>query len=157
MASHSKFFAIPPLITLTESTSSDFSSITELASQEPHCDFTSKQLLAYQEKKNLLAINLDQTCVGFIAYREIAGEVELDQIAVNSSYRGQGIGTQAFDQWLNHLQLGHVNVVFLEVSSLNEPAKALYFHFGFEQVGLRKNYYRIDGQTSDALLLKKTL
>jgi ribosomal-protein-alanine N-acetyltransferase len=48
--------------------------------------------------------------------------------------------------------------IFLEVRYGNQPAKNLYQKFGFEQVGLRKDYYPlISGGREDAIIMKKTL
>ena len=43
--------------------------------------------------------------------------------------------------------------ISLEVRKSNEPAIALYKSFGFEQNGLRKNYYK--NPTEDALIMTK--
>ncbi|EUA92009.1 putative ribosomal-protein-alanine acetyltransferase, RimI [Mycobacterium ulcerans str. Harvey] len=44
-------------------------------------------------------------------------------------------------------------MVFLEVRTDNEPAIALYRSVGFEQVGLRRRYYRVSG--ADAYTMRR--
>jgi ribosomal-protein-alanine N-acetyltransferase len=51
-------------------------------------------------------------------------------------------------------QYREAEVMFLEVSTTNTAARALYGQAGFAQVGLRRQYYA-DG--SDALVLSRRL
>ena len=39
----------------------------------------------------------------------------------------------------------------LEVHEHNEPAKAMYMHFGFAPIGIRRNYYAETGE--DAIVM----
>ena len=45
----------------------------------------------------------------------------------------------------------------LYVPASNARALELYRHFGFSQIGVRKNYYPADGGREDALVLERTL
>ena len=46
--------------------------------------------------------------------------------------------------------------IFLEVASLNTPARQFYAAQGFAENGLRKRYYTLrDGTKDDALLLSR--
>lgn len=74
--------------------------------------------------------------VGFLAVQNLGQELELLNIAVKTTYQGQGVASQLmrvldeFDQ-----------PIFLEVRASNQPAQALYQKYGFEKIGQRKNYY----------------
>lgn len=50
--------------------------------------------------------------------------------------------------------------IILEVRPTNEPALALYQKLGYEQIGIRKNYYPAstsNGQREDALVMSKSI
>jgi len=53
--------------------------------------------------------------------------------------------------------LGGAGKLFLEVRPSNDRAVALYRHFGFRQIGLRKAYYPAAIGREDALVFDKEL
>jgi ribosomal-protein-alanine N-acetyltransferase len=71
-------------------------------------------------------------------------------IGVDPAYQGQGIGRRMLAELLNFADRG---VVYLEVRTDNEAALALYRSMGFEQVGLRRRYYRVSG--ADAYTMRR--
>ncbi|CAM4131483.1 ribosomal-protein-alanine N-acetyltransferase [Mycobacterium basiliense] len=77
-------------------------------------------------------------------------EYEVHTIGVDPAYQGRGIGRRLLGELLEFADGG---VVFLEVRTDNEPAIALYRSAGFEQVGLRRRYYRISG--ADAYTMRR--
>jgi [ribosomal protein S18]-alanine N-acetyltransferase len=77
-------------------------------------------------------------------------EYEVHTIGVDPAYQGQGIGRRLLDQLLAFADGG---VVYLEVRTDNEAAIGLYHSVGFEQVGLRKRYYRVSG--ADAYTMRR--
>ena len=92
-----------------------------------------------------------ETMVGFAGFWLIAGEIHISTIAVAPAERGRGRG-----EWLllNLLLLACALdplLMTLEVRHGNTVAQALYAKYRFEEVGLRRRYYRDTGE--DALLL----
>jgi ribosomal-protein-alanine N-acetyltransferase len=92
-----------------------------------------------------------ESIVGFAGFWLIAGEIHISTIAVVPAERGRGRG-----EWLllNLLLLACALdplLVTLEVRRGNSVAQALYAKYRFEEVGLRRRYYRDTGE--DALLL----
>jgi [ribosomal protein S18]-alanine N-acetyltransferase len=77
-------------------------------------------------------------------------EYEVHTIGVDAAHQGQGIGRRMLDELLKFADGG---VVYLEVRTDNEAAIALYRSTGFEQVGLRKRYYRVSG--ADAYTMRR--
>jgi len=69
-------------------------------------------------------------------------EYEVHTIGVDPAYQGQGVGRRLLDELLDFAGGG---VVYLEVRTDNEAALALYRSTGFEQIGLRRRYYRVSG------------
>ena len=77
-------------------------------------------------------------------------EYEVHTIGVDPAYQGQGIGRRLLDELLKFADGG---VVYLEVRTDNEVAIALYCSMGFEQIGLRRRYYRVSG--ADAYTMRR--
>jgi len=77
-------------------------------------------------------------------------EYEVHTIGVDPACQGRGIGRRMLEQLLAFADGG---VVYLEVRTDNEGAIALYRSVGFEQVGLRRRYYRVSG--ADAYTMRR--
>jgi ribosomal-protein-alanine N-acetyltransferase len=77
-------------------------------------------------------------------------EYEVHTIGVDPAYQGRGIGRRLLDALLDFADGG---VVYLEVRTDNEAAIALYRSVGFDQVGLRRRYYRVSG--ADAYTMRR--
>ncbi len=91
---------------------------------------------------------------GFILTRTIADEAEILTIAVRPSCRRQGLARHLVEQAIVVTRAWGAERMFLEVAENNTAAIELYTVCGFEQVGLRKNYYkRADGSSEHALVM----
>ena len=90
---------------------------------------------------------------GFLLCARVLDEVEILTICVLPEHRRQHI---AFD-FLKRLQTyaleQQINRIFLEVSSDNSAAQALYHKMGFRQTGIRPGYYQTATGSKDALCL----
>jgi ribosomal protein S18 acetylase RimI-like enzyme len=88
---------------------------------------------AYFEFTVAVAERHGQVC-GFMVSREVAGEVEVLNLATAPDTRRQGIATQL-------LASVEAEDIFLEVRESNAPARKLYEKLGFVVVGKRPEYY----------------
>jgi ribosomal-protein-alanine N-acetyltransferase len=86
--------------------------------------------------------------IGFLALQDLAGELEITQLAVKKAYQGQGLANQ-----LMGFLADRPEGIFLEVRVSNQVAKALYEKHGFQPVGQRKNYYQ--NPVEDAILMAR--
>ena len=77
-------------------------------------------------------------------------EYEVHTIGVDPAYQAQGIGRRMLAELLKFADGG---VVYLDVRTDNEAAIVLYRSMGFEQVGLRRRYYRVSG--ADAYTMRR--
>jgi [ribosomal protein S18]-alanine N-acetyltransferase len=77
-------------------------------------------------------------------------EYEVHTIGVDPAYQGQGIGRRLLEELLAFADGG---VVYLEVRTDNEVAIGLYRSVGFDQIGVRRRYYRISG--ADAYTMRR--
>ena len=87
-----------------------------------------------------------------IAYR-MMDEAEILNIAVLPEYRRQGIGAALLSRLLTPTSDAAPCRTFLEVRRSNAAAIALYGSFGFQTVGVRRNYYV--NPREDALLMMR--
>ena len=79
--------------------------------------------------------------VGYIGSQSSADETDVMNVAVHPDYRRRGIAESLIDILIRELKNRGSHALMLEVRDSNEPAIALYEKLGFQQVGLRKNYY----------------
>ncbi len=93
--------------------------------------------------------------LGFIVGHEVAGEWELENVAVKASAKRMGIGRELVQRLIATAEAGGGTRMFLEVRASNLAAHSLYQGLGFEPVGVRGNYYR--SPQEDALLFEKKL
>jgi RimJ/RimL family protein N-acetyltransferase len=74
-------------------------------------------------------------------------------LMVAASHRRRGIGRALLEQAVAWARDAGVSKLELHVFPWNEPARALYEAFGFEQEGLRRRHYRREGAEVDAVLM----
>ena len=91
--------------------------------------------------------------VGYVGSQTVMGETDMMNIAVDPGSRRRGIAEKLIDALIAELKAIESHCLTLEVRASNEPARALYEKLGFQQVGLRKNYYR--NPREDACILRK--
>lgn len=90
---------------------------------------------------------------GFSLTRSVAGEAELLLIATRPFFQRRDIGKGLISHTLVDCANAQINVIHLEVRADN-PALSFYKNVGFEQVGIRPNYYRgALGRQTDAITL----
>jgi ribosomal-protein-alanine N-acetyltransferase len=95
---------------------------------------------------------------GFAISRLAADEAEILTIAVDSAWRGRGVGRDLLREHLSRATLSGARAMFLEVDQDNAAAIALYNRYGFRKVGRRDGYYRRpDGKPATALVMRKDL
>jgi ribosomal-protein-alanine N-acetyltransferase len=73
------------------------------------------------------------------------GEAELLRIAVAQAHRRTGLAKSLMRECINYLVATGVESAHLEVRDSNIPAKALYKSLGWQQINVRKAYYK-DGE-----------
>lgn len=93
--------------------------------------------------------------VGYYVLWCVEDQAELANIAVDESARGRRIGSLLLDHALDLARSRGAESMYLEVRVSNATAAAMYEARGFEQIGVRRDYY--DRPREDARVLMKRL
>ena len=88
---------------------------------------------------------------GYLIYWVVAEEMHILNLAVHPRHRRRGLARRLLTQAMSHARELGAQVAWLEVRPSNAPALALYYSFGFKEVGRRPRYY--EDTQEDALLL----
>ncbi|MDO4519450.1 MAG: ribosomal protein S18-alanine N-acetyltransferase [Eubacteriales bacterium] len=91
--------------------------------------------------------------LGYCGIILVLDEGDITNVAVRSDRQGEGIGHFLVDGLIRLCSERGVNVIHLEVRKSNETAIRLYSRLGFEQDGIRKNYYT--DPVEDAILMTR--
>ena len=113
-----------------------------------------KEDLLYELKDNpvneLIGVFDEDKLIGFIDYMVTFNSSTITQIAVTKAYRKQRIATtlltlmeESFPKEIDD----KVETITLEVRESNEAAHKLYLSNGYEDVLIKKNYYK-DGENA---------
>ena len=86
-----------------------------------------------------------------------AGESHLLNVCVHPDFQGHGFGRILVEHLLERARTGEASTIFLEVRPSNVAACELYDKLGFNEVGIRENYYPSNVGREDALVLAKEL
>ncbi len=92
-------------------------------------------------------------CVAYVAVQEC----HILNICVDPQSQGQGLGMAMLNYTLQAAHDLGAEDSFLEVRPSNDAAISLYKKRGYEQVGVRKNYYPAGEQREDALVFNLKL
>ena len=95
------------------------------------------------------------TVAGYVGSQSVLDGADMMNIAVHPDYRRRGIARELVTGLADALAEKGVKSLALEVRQSNAPAIALYEQLGFQQVGLRPNYYR--NPRENALIMRKEL
>lgn len=123
------------------------------------CDFDDfwncnvlKEELENDNSKYIIA-KIDNEIVGFAGIKIIIDEADIMNIVTKKSHRNQGIGALLLENLISIASELQLSSISLEVNEENPPAIHLYEKFGFENLGIRKNYY----QDKNAIMMTKKL
>lgn len=147
------------MIVLREMTIEDCEKVHEIAQKTiPEC-------WSYKEFCNVLQYDYDlyyvaweatgQEVVGFAGAMVIAEEAELLNIAVAPEAQGCGIGRKLLERLLLETLNYGAERMFLEVRRNNYRAREMYKSFGFQEAGVRKNYYT--NPSEDAVIMTRPM
>lgn len=100
---------------------------------------------------------VDQQLAGYFVLMLAVDEAHLLTIAVAESHQRRGLGARLLRQAMSVGRAGGATTLLLEVRPSNAKALAMYRHFGFAQIGVRRGYYPAESGREDALVLTHPL
>lgn len=103
----------------------------------------------------LIATDDEGTVLGYAGLAIGQGEAWINNIAVRRESQRQGVGKALLEALLAEARRQQVKEVLLEVAADNEAAQLLYGRFGFDVIGVRRNYYA--HRNTDALVMQMEL
>jgi [ribosomal protein S18]-alanine N-acetyltransferase len=110
--------------------------------------------LAQIDTRRYVVAEADGKIVAYAGLMCIEPIADVQTIAVVPEFEGRGIGSAILTELIEEARRRGAVEVLLEVRADNPRAQALYVRFGFEQIHVRRRYYR-DG--TDALIMRLTL
>ncbi len=131
--------------------------VYEIENQAFFEPWSKKNLIKDLEQNSFLnhyVYELDGKIVGFYIASHVMDEVEIFTIAVDKDYRQRGIGIKLLEHLIKESEKYAVAEIWLEVSTKNTAAISLYEKFGFEVMGVRKNYYQKLGEDAYNMVRK---
>ncbi len=131
----------PQSIVLRPMTSSDLSAVCAIEQQVQYAAWTEKLFSDGLERHWCLVAERAEQIVGFAVVQFVVDEASLLNIAVEPTQQKQGIGRLLLDEVLAQASAKKATTVFLEVRASNQRAIQMYQQAGFNEMGLRKNYY----------------
>lgn len=111
--------------------------------------------LALQRNLSMRVAEEEGIVCGLVAFRTMADEAEILNLAVDSTRRRRGIGSRLMKDALAACKAAGVKKIFLEVRDSNQAAQNFYLRMGFTEVGRRREYY--SRPLEDALVLARTV
>lgn len=93
--------------------------------------------------------------IGYADMWVVAGEAQLNNIAIDERYRGNHIGEALLSHMLEKSRELGCDLMTLEVRSGNTAARSLYKKAGFTEAGVRRGYYRDNRE--DAILMNRNI
>ena len=101
--------------------------------------------------RKFLRSNCRMDLAGFVGIWRMLNEAHIVSIAVKSEFRGCGLGELLIIGAIEQAMAMEIDVMTLEVRFSNLVAQNLYSKYGFNKVGVRKNYYSNDRE--DAVIM----
>lgn len=95
--------------------------------------------------------------VGYAVVMLAVDDAHLLNISVCERRQGMGFGARLLRHAMALGRQGGATTLLLEVRPSNTKALALYRHFGFAQIGVRRGYYPAGSGREDALVLTHPL
>ncbi len=106
---------------------------------------------------NCQVLELNGEIIGYCVMSVGASECHILNLCIMPDMQNKGYGALLLDHMLELAQEHHATTAFLEVRPSNFSAIQLYQGAGFNEVGMRRNYYPAIIGREDAIILARTL
>ena len=110
--------------------------------------------LEENEFSYLFVLEHEGVIVGYYGFWVMFEESDITKVSIRKEFQGMKLSNILMEDCFNRIRALGCDKINLEVRTTNIKAINLYKKYGFEDVGIRKNYY---GKNEDALILCKVL
>lgn len=100
-------------------------------------------------------LTLNNSIIGYCICSIVQDECHIMNLCVDKEYRGSGYGRLILKELHNEIKEKQCKIVFLECRPSNISALKLYNSEGYNEIGIRKNYYPSPNGYEDAIMLAK--
>ncbi|MBL4852517.1 MAG: ribosomal protein S18-alanine N-acetyltransferase [Gammaproteobacteria bacterium] len=102
-------------------------------------------------------VEREEVIVGYALMNTVSDEAHVLNLCVELELRRQGIARILLEYIIDLAKELKAVSLFLEVRQSNVAALALYHDYGFDELGVRRNYYPAAVGREDAIMLVKQL
>jgi ribosomal-protein-alanine N-acetyltransferase len=134
-------------------TANDLAAVCAIEQQVQYAPWTEKLFSDGLDRHLCLVAEKETRIVGFAIVQFIVDEASLLNIAVEPKQQKQGIGRLLLAEIISQSTAKKATTVFLEVRASNQRAIEMYQQAGFNEMGLRKNYYPTANGKEHALMM----
>ena len=138
---------------IRKSSISDLESIVNIekkAYNKPYWNESMLKKLFNKDSNEIIWVTqIKEKILGFLIEQRCGDEINLLNIAIDSSFQNLGIGKKLIGYFLRIIP--NNSSVFLEVNKSNFIARKIYSNLNFKSIDIRKSYYNDGG---DALIMK---
>ena len=100
-----------------------------------------------------LMMKLNEEIIGYTVMMFVLDECHLLNISIKKSMQKKGYGSHLLKEVIRQANLAHAKTIYLEVRASNQAAIHLYDKHGFNEMSIRKDYYRAKEGREDAVLM----
>lgn len=109
---------------------------------------------AMQDPHNIyIVVDNNGKIAGYCGLWSVLDEGQITNVAISEEYRGNGIGTRMMEALIQEGIGEGLSAFTLEVREGNEAARRLYNKIGFNEAGIRPNFY--DKPRENAVIMWK--
>jgi len=98
-------------------------------------------------------MKLNEEIIGYTVMMFVLDECHLLNISIKKSMQKKGYGSHLLKEVIRQANLAHAKTIYLEVRASNQTAIHLYDKHGFNEMSIRKDYYRAKEGREDAVLM----
>ena len=102
-------------------------------------------------------LRLDLVLVGYGVMQVAADEAHILNLCVDKNFNRRGYARMLLEKLLDMAERAGAHMAFLEARPSRPRAIRIYEHAGFNEVGLRRDYYESAGGREDAIVMAKSI
>jgi len=143
----------PGVVDIREMLHADLASVADIEKRNydyPWSESVFRDCLLASYKS--VVLESEGTVRGYAIMSVAAAEAHILNLCIDPAWQRRGLGRKLLEYLLSYSTRRAVERMFLEVRPSNAAAIGLYLNAGFEELGVRKEYYRASEGREDAVV-----